>query len=204
MEQEIELTVQACQPHADLSILLMDLDGFKLINDSLGHAAGDLLLQEVSQRMRQAMRRQDRIFRMGGDEFAVLMPNTNIEQGSRIAERLLEQLVSPIHFGKHVLNISGSIGIAQWNHHITGMELMRHADLAMYEAKRRGKSRVAIYEEGMSGVASERMLLEQALRHAIAGNLIVPHFQPVVDTLTHEIIALEMLARWTKDGEQIP
>jgi len=204
LEQEIELTVQACQPHADLSMLLMDLDGFKLINDSLGHAAGDLLLQEVSQRMRQVMRRQDRIFRMGGDEFAVLMPNTNNEQGCRMAERLLEQLVAPIHFGKHLLNISGSIGIAQWNHGITGMELMRHADLAMYEAKRRGKSCIAVYEEGMSGVASERMLMEQALRHAIAENQIEPHFQPVVDTETQEIIALEMLARWSNNGEQIP
>lgn len=204
LEQEIELTVQACQPHADLSMIMMDLDGFKLINDSLGHAAGDLLLQEVAQRMRQVMRRQDRLFRMGGDEFSVLMPNTNIEQGTRMAERLLAQLVSPIHFGKNLLNISGSIGIAQWNQGITGMELMRHADLAMYEAKRRGKSCIAIFEEGMSGVASERMVLEQALRHAITNDLIEPHFQPVVDTETQDIIALEMLARWKNDGEQIP
>lgn len=196
LEQEIELMIQASQPQADMSMLLMDLDGFKLINDSLGHAAGDLLLREVALRMRQVMRRQDQLFRMGGDEFTVLMPNTNVEQAARMAERLRQQLVDAIHFGPHLLNVSASIGIAQWDGESDGMELMRQADLAMYEAKRQGKSCISLYEKGMSGVASEQMQLEQALRQAIQKEEIEPYFQPVLDTQTGQVLAVEMLARW--------
>ena len=106
MEEQVERMMKSCQLGMSLTMLLMDLDGFKLINDSLGHAAGDLLLQEVAQRMRQVMRRQDRLFRMGGDEFAVLMPNTTTDQGHLLAERLIELLLEPIHFGHHKLTVS--------------------------------------------------------------------------------------------------
>jgi diguanylate cyclase (GGDEF)-like protein len=203
MEEQVERMMKSCQPGSSVTMLLMDLDGFKLINDSLGHAAGDLLLQEVAQRMRQVMRRQDRLFRMGGDEFAVLMPNTLMEQGRLLADRLIDVLLEPIHFGHHKLSVSGSIGIAEWDGKSDGLELMRHADLAMYAAKREGKSCVRQFEIGMSGVASERMTLEQALRHAISNGAINAHFQPVIDTDNGVVIAVEMLARWQHDGEYI-
>lgn len=204
MEEQVERMMKSCQLGMSLTMLLMDLDGFKLINDSLGHAAGDLLLQEVAQRMRQVMRKQDRLFRMGGDEFAVLMPNTETEQGILLAERLLALLVEPIHFGHHKLTVSGSVGIAQWDRKADGLELMRQADLAMYAAKREGKGCVRQFETGMSGVASERMTLEQVLRQAIADEAIEPYFQPVVDTNTGKIVSVEMLARWQRDGEFVP
>ena len=204
MEEQVERMMKNCQLGMSLTMLLMDLDGFKLINDSLGHAAGDLLLQEVAQRMRQVMRKQDRLFRMGGDEFAVLMPNTTMEQGLLLAERLIELLVEPIHFGHHKLTVSGSIGIAQWDGKNDGLELMRQADLAMYAAKREGKSCVRQFETGMSGVASERMTLEQVLRQAIVDQTIEPYFQPVIDTNTGKIVSVEMLARWQRDGEFVP
>jgi len=204
MEEQVERLMKNCQPGMSLTMLLMDLDGFKLINDSLGHAAGDLLLQEVAQRMRQVMRKQDRLFRMGGDEFAVLMPNTTTEQGLLLGERLIELLVQPIHFGHHKLSVSGSIGVAQWDGKTDGLELMRQADLAMYEAKREGKSCVRQFETGMSGVASERMTLEQSLRQAITDQTIEPYFQPVIDTTTGKIVSVEMLARWQRDGEFVP
>lgn len=203
MEQEIELMINACPPGAHLSMLLMDLDGFKLINDTLGHAAGDLLLQEVAHRMRQVMRKQDKLFRMGGDEFTVLMPNTNNEQAAKIADRLLQQLTEAIHFDSNTMSISGSIGIAQWDGHSHGKELMRRADLAMYAAKNKGKSCVCFYEIGMSGTASEQMQLEQALKSAIEKNTIEPYFQPVMDTTRNKIMAVEMLARWKKDDQFI-
>nr|WP_321272469.1 EAL domain-containing protein [uncultured Tolumonas sp.] len=204
MEEQVERMMKSCQLGMSLTMLLMDLDGFKLINDSLGHAAGDLLLQEVAQRMRQVMRRQDRLFRMGGDEFSVLMPNTTTEQGLLLAERLIELLVEPIHFGHHKLSVSGSIGVAQWDGKTDGLELMRQADLAMYAAKREGKSCVRQFESGMSGVASERMTLEQSLRQAITEQSIEPYFQPVIDTNTGKILSVEMLARWQRDGEFVP
>lgn len=204
MEEQVERLMKNCQPGMSLTMLLMDLDGFKLINDSLGHAAGDLLLQEVAQRMRQVMRKQDRLFRMGGDEFAVLMPNTTTEQGLLLAERLIELLQQPIHFGHHKLSVSGSIGVAQWDGKTDGLELMRQADLAMYAAKREGKSCVRQFETGMSGVASERMTLEQSLRQAITDQTIEPYFQPVIDTRTGQTLSVEMLARWQRDGEFVP
>ena len=204
MEEQVERMMKSCQPGMSLTMLLMDLDGFKLINDSLGHAAGDLLLQEVAQRMRQVMRKQDRLFRMGGDEFAVLMPNTTTAQGMLLGERLIELLVQPIHFGHHKLSVSGSIGVAQWDGKTEGLELMRQADLAMYAAKREGKSCVRQFETGMSGVASERMTLEQSLRQAITDQSIQPYFQPVIDTNTGKILSVEMLARWQRDGEFVP
>ena len=204
MEEQVEKMMKTCQLGMSLTMLLMDLDGFKLINDSLGHAAGDLLLQEVAQRMRQVMRRQDKLFRMGGDEFAVLMPNTSVEQGQLLAERLIEIINEPIHFGQHKLSVSGSLGVAEWDGSIDGLELMRHADLAMYAAKRSGKSCVRVYEQGMSGIASERMTLEQELRRAIMEHSIDPHFQPVIDTETGKVLAVEMLARWQRDGEFMP
>lgn len=204
MEEQVERMMRSCQLGMSLTMLLMDLDGFKLINDSLGHAAGDLLLQEVAQRMRQVMRKQDRLFRMGGDEFSVLMPNTTIEQGHLLAERLIELLREPIHFSHHKITVSGSIGIAQWDGKTDGLELMRQADLAMYAAKREGKSCVRQFETGMIGVASERMTLEQVLRQAIADEVIEPYFQPVIDTHTGKIVSVEMLARWQRDGEFVP
>ncbi len=204
MEEQVERMMKNCQPGMSLTMLLMDLDGFKLINDSLGHAAGDLLLQEVAQRMRQVMRRQDRLFRMGGDEFAVLMPNTTTEQGHLLAERLIELLLEPIHFGHHKLTVSGSIGIAQWDGKTDGLELMRQADLAMYAAKREGKSCVRQFDSGMCEVVSERMTLEQSLRQAITDQTIEPYFQPVIDTSTGQTLSVEMLARWQRDGEFVP
>jgi EAL domain-containing protein (putative c-di-GMP-specific phosphodiesterase class I) len=112
--------------------------------------------------------------------------------------------VEPIHFGHHKISISGSVGVAEWDGEINGLELMRHADLAMYAAKRDGKSCVRLFEKGMSGIASERMTLEQSLREAIAEQRIEPHFQPVIDTDNGHILAVEMLARWQRDGEFIP
>lgn len=204
LEQEIGLQITSCQPGANLSMLLMDLDGFKLVNDSLGHAAGDALLQEVAQRMRQIMRKQDLLFRMGGDEFAVLMPNTDAVQAERMADRLLQQLNTPIHYGTHLLDISGSIGIAQWDGNADGKELMRRADLAMYAAKNNGKSCICRYEKDMSGIASEQMRQEQALRRAVQEDLIEPYFQPVMDVSNDRVFAVEMLARWQWDGRFVP
>ncbi|WMJ06287.1 GGDEF domain-containing protein [Aeromonas veronii] len=134
----------------------LDLDGFKLVNDSLGHAAGDLLLQRVADRIRETMRSDDLLFRMGGDEFAMLLLGIDSTQAQMLGERLLEKLLQPITCAGLELNISASIGIAEFSQGEVA-DLMQYADLAMYAAKNEGKARVRRYEPGMGTGAHEQL-----------------------------------------------
>lgn len=129
-------------------MLLLDLDGFKQVNDSFGHAVGDELLQEVAERMEATMRGADRLFRLGGDEFAVLLPGTPQEQAHRLGERLLERINEPYLCSGNTLRVSASIGAAQALP-AHGETLMHQADVAMYAAKYAGKSRVRTYEPSL-------------------------------------------------------
>ncbi|MFQ2853543.1 putative bifunctional diguanylate cyclase/phosphodiesterase [Aeromonas caviae] len=183
------------------SMLMLDLDGFKLVNDSLGHAAGDLLLQRVADRIRETMRSDDLLFRMGGDEFAMLLLGIDSTQAQMLGERLLEKLLQPITCAGLELNISASIGIAEFSQGEVA-DLMQYADLAMYAAKNEGKARVRRYEPGMGTGAYEQLRIEQDLRAALVQHRFESWFQPVVDTQTNKVVAVEMLARW-RNGDQI-
>jgi len=186
-------------PELQVALLMLDLDGFKLINDSLGHHQGDALLITVAQRLRSVARTSDVLVRLGGDEFAFvcLLP----EGGGRaehLAERLLQQIALPIHLGASPLRISGSIGIAYQQTQLRAEELIRNADLAMYQAKRQRKGSCHTFDPSLHQAISQRLSLEQALRQAIKEEALEVWYQPIVDAQSGEPLMVEALARWPR------
>jgi diguanylate cyclase (GGDEF)-like protein/PAS domain S-box-containing protein len=181
-----------------VAALLVDLDNFKLINDSLGHQTGDELLIVVAERLRGCLRVDDTLARMGGDELGILIEDAaNEAEVVAVAERLLQALRAPFHIGKQELFTSASIGIALGG--ASGGQaagLLRDADLALYQAKARGKARWALFDPGLNDVAHERLELETALRTAIERDELWVAYQPIVDLATGAIQEVEALLRW--------
>jgi diguanylate cyclase (GGDEF)-like protein/PAS domain S-box-containing protein len=180
------------------SILFIDLDGFKLINDSLGHEMGDQLLIKVAHRLKQALRESDVICRAGGDEFLILLHNTYAENYVRQScRKILSLLQEPIPMMNYNLRISASIGIAIYpTDGLTSEALIKNADVAMYEAKDRGKNRYVFYEEGLLEDIQENMSLTNDLYAAIENEEFELFYQPQVSATTHEITGFESLIRW--------
>jgi diguanylate cyclase (GGDEF)-like protein len=185
-----------------LALLLVDLDRFKEINDTLGHPVGDLLLVEVAQRARRCLRRGDTLARMGGDEFALLLEDiAGPEDATASAQRILEELVDPFRLGSHTVVTGASIGIAIGPHDGTEVtELVRHADLALYRAKAEGRNRARLFDPAMNDQLRERLFLEQALREAIEGEAFELHYQPVQRLGDGRIVGAEALLRWRQPG----
>jgi diguanylate cyclase (GGDEF)-like protein len=181
-----------------VAVLFLDLDRFKVINDSLGHGVGDQLLVALSQRLASCLRPEDTIARLGGDEFAVLLEEVKDASGPvAVADRLGAELQRPFIFEGRELFITVSIGIALTTLlRITPEDLIRDADLAMYHAKARGKARCEVFDHSLSKPAQERMRLELDLRNAIARADFTLHYQPVVSLETGRIVELEALVRW--------
>jgi diguanylate cyclase (GGDEF)-like protein/PAS domain S-box-containing protein len=183
-----------------LAVLFLDLDRFKLINDSLGHGAGDALLVEVAERLRGIVRPGDTVARLGGDEFVVLIESIEEPRDAvRMAERVRRYLARPVDvLGNEVL-ATASIGIA-----IAGAEhsdpegLLRDADAAMYLAKARGRNRSELFDEALRTEATERLQMENALRRAIDNGALEVHYQPEVDLASGELVGVEALARWNR------
>lgn len=186
------------QDASPLAVLFIDLDDFKTVNDSLGHATGDQLLRAVASRLEGALRLSDTAARLGGDEFAVLVEDmTGLESAERVAERVVEAIDRPFQLQGREISIKPSIGIAVTEDRETGVdELLRNADLAMYMAKRGGKNRYAMYEPGMHVAALGRLQMKADLDRAIEDNQLVLHYQPIVDLQTLEIMGCEALVRW--------
>ncbi len=180
-------------PHA---VLFVDLDGFKTVNDSLGHAAGDEVLVEVGQRLGRWIRPGDTAARLGGDEFAVLVENTSETEIGVLADRILKVLLSPVLVqGKEVV-LTGSIGIALSHTGEDADELLRNADVAMYTAKAAGKGRYRMFEPAMHHAALQRLDLEADLRRAIDEHELFLTYQPICDLSTLEVTGMEVLVRW--------
>ena len=179
------------------AVMLIDLDHFKEINDTLGHPAGDRLLQEVSERLRSSLGEHDMVARLGGDEFGVLLPDVpGGEEASRVACRLLTQLRQPFTIDGLTLEVDASIGIACAPEHGSAAEqLIQRADIAMYAAKedRRGH---LLFEPQLDRYSPRRLPLTGSLRSAIADGEIILYFQPKAELRTGRIIAVEALARW--------
>jgi diguanylate cyclase (GGDEF)-like protein/PAS domain S-box-containing protein len=180
-----------------LAVMFMDLDNFKVINDSLGHKTGDRLLVAVTKRIRAALRPEDTVARLGGDEFVFLLEEADLDGASHVAERIAEAMQEPFSISGRQLFVTASIGIAlgggSGKH---AADLLRDADLAMYRAKHSGKARFAIFEETMNVRALERLELEHELRRAVERGEFVVYYHPKVSLGTGKIVGFEALARW--------
>jgi diguanylate cyclase (GGDEF)-like protein/PAS domain S-box-containing protein len=179
-----------------LSVLFIDLDNFKTINDSLGHAAGDHVLVETAHRVRSTLRTEDTAARLGGDEFAVLMEDADVTAAARVAERIRLALGVPFWVLGQEVYVSASIGIAVRQEGDTANELLRNADVAMYTAKTKGKARFEIFEPAMHDAVVARLGLEAELRRAIEHQEFVVYYQPIVRLESGEVIGAEALVRW--------
>jgi diguanylate cyclase (GGDEF)-like protein len=195
-----------------LAVLYLDLDNFKRVNDTLGHAVGDELLCQVAARLRSSLRTDDtldvssasrtrHIARLGGDEFIVIQPNIrSVDDAAGVAARLIAELQEPMRLALHTLVVTPSIGVAVFP--ADGVEvdtLLRNADLAMYFAKRKGPGMQAFYDSSMNDAALHRFNLEAKLRGALERNEFTLHYQPQFDVRTGSVSGMEALLRWTND-----
>lgn len=182
-----------------IKVLFLDLDNFKLINDSFGHPVGDKLLVDVADRLKASIRTQDALARFGGDEFTVLIENATGGAGSAIlvAERIIEGLRAPFFLGGQEVFVTASIGIASnASEENLGEDLLRHADTAMYQAKATGKASYEVFEPSMDANALEQLKLASDLRRAIEREEFVIYYQPVAKVATGKVAGMEALVRW--------
>lgn len=180
----------------EVAVLLVDLDDFKTVNDTLGHPVGDTLLRSVADRLRNCIHVTDTVARLGGDEFGVLLHGVEPETAESTAERILASLTSPIVAGDHRLLIRASIGVAIAGPGDDSGVALRNADIAMYAAKERGKGGFARYVPGMATNVLEHARLGAQLREAIANGQLSPYFQPIVHLTSRQVVGVETLVRW--------
>jgi diguanylate cyclase (GGDEF)-like protein/PAS domain S-box-containing protein len=187
------------------AVLYLDVDRFKVVNDSLGHLVGDELLVAVSRRLEGCLRQGDSLARLGGDEFAILLNGLAEEQQANvIAFRIQEALSAPFSIGGREVFTSASIGIAiGLAQYVNPDEIMRDADTAMYQAKARGKARHEMFDADMHARARDRLGLENDLRHAVNSNDFEVHYQPIVSLASGMCVGFESLVRWKRNGEVI-
>jgi diguanylate cyclase (GGDEF)-like protein/PAS domain S-box-containing protein len=181
-----------------VAVMFLDLDGFKLVNDTLGHSLGDELLKAIASRLRAVLREEDSIARMGGDEFTVLLGDlTRPDDAAKIAQKLLDTIAQPIRVEGHELFVTTSIGIALFpNDGETAEALLKNADHAMYRAKDVGRNSYQLCTPAMNSRALERLSLENAMRRALERGEFVLHYQPQINLATNEIDGMEALMRW--------
>jgi diguanylate cyclase (GGDEF)-like protein/PAS domain S-box-containing protein len=189
---------EAKRTGAMLAVLFLDLDRFKHINDSRGHETGDKLLKAVAQRIRETMRTEDVVVRMGGDEFIVVLKTVkNTDQVNEAAGRITEALSAPVIVDGRPLVTTASIGVSLYPRDGSDMgELLRHSDTAMYQAKDRGRNNFQLFSPIMARRLKERMAIETSLRTALQTGQLDVHYQPIVDIQTSRVVALESLLRW--------
>jgi diguanylate cyclase (GGDEF)-like protein/PAS domain S-box-containing protein len=195
------LSVAVAQAHRSgqrLAVLYLDLDRFKPVNDSFGHAAGDRLIQVVAERLRTCVREGDTVARLGGDEFTLLLPGVSqVVDVARVAEKVLDTLRSPFQIDGREIFATASIGISLYPEDGQDVEtLVKNADAAMYRAKQQGRDNYQLYAPALNATALERLALESDLRHALAQDELVIHYQPVLDLATGRVQAMEALLRW--------
>ncbi len=193
----------ASRGHYAFALFYFDLDEFKRINDTLGHDAGDQLLLEVANRLQKRLRAEDTIARLGGDEFAVLLSGIkDNEKAAEVAMTIKETLSHPIKLGSNEIIVSASIGITMAPNDSSDEEqLLKHADLAMYEAKAKGKNTYHFYTVELNTAAKERMLIENELRVALKNQQFELHYQPQIDSKNQSIVGYEALIRWSHPTE---
>lgn len=181
-----------------LAVMFLDIDRFKIINDTLGHAMGDRLLQNVAHRLSVCLRENDTVARFGGDEFTFILSEiTRIEDMAKIADNILEVIRQPFKTGSHEFYITASIGITLFPDDGDDVEtLLKNADNAMYRAKEKGRNNYQLYTPAMNTLTFKRMAMENNLRRALKNNQFVVHYQPQVNIATGRIVGMEALVRW--------
>jgi diguanylate cyclase (GGDEF)-like protein len=186
------------RPDRLLGVLFLDLDRFKLVNDSLGHVAGDQLLVELSRILRTAVRPGDVVARLGGDEFTILLEDLeDASDSTRVAERIHAAVGSAFDLGGHEVFASVSVGIALSSRdYVRAEDLLRDADTAMYQAKQEGRARTRVFDTSMHSRAMRMLALESDLRRAVERQSFLLHYQPIVYLGTRRIAGLEALTRW--------
>ena len=190
--------VRADRLGTTLALLFIDLDGFSEVNDTLGHAAGDELLVHAADRLRRCLRKADLVARLGGDEFTVVCPDL-AEAGDAgvVARHLIETLSQPYDIGHGETFVAASIGIAAYPADgATAPELLRHADMAMYRAKQKGRGNHVFFEEEMNREAQQRRTLDGELRRALESDQFVLYYQPQLELASNRIVGAEALLRW--------
>ncbi|MDT8999322.1 EAL domain-containing protein [Paucibacter sp. APW11] len=216
---------QARRMGHEVGLLLIDLDRFKVINDTLGHAAGDELLMEVGRRLRACVRHSDQVMegmlesvgsrshrmleavgRLGGDEFVALLPEVTDERDAeRVAERVLEALREPIFIAGQECFVTASVGIAIYPRDgLSTADLLRNSDVAMYAVKSQGRNASALYTPQLAGRGREKLELESALHKAIERDEIVLHYQPKIDVRAARMVGAEALMRWQRGDKLVP
>ena len=181
-----------------LAVMFLDVDRFKRVNDSLGHEAGDWLLRLAASRLQGCIRESDMLFRMGGDEFTVLLENVKgPEEAAAVAGRMLQAIAEPMELAHHELTATVSIGIALYpKDDETGERLVKSADTAMYRAKELGRNRYAFFTQELNESVESQLLLEAGLQRALKNEEFVLHYQPRVSAATHRVVGIEALLRW--------
>lgn len=197
-----QATAQMGRQHAPVAVLFVDLDRFKDVNDTLGHAAGDRLLQEVAERLGKCVRTGDTVARLSGDEFVVLLAGMHhVQDAALVAEKIVHTVSEPCHIGGKELRMSPSIGISIYPGDGQNMdELLRNADTAMYHAKHEGRGRFSFFTEDMNVAASRRLAVGGALQRALQENEFILHYQPKVSASTGLISGFEALIRWPQSN----
>jgi diguanylate cyclase (GGDEF)-like protein/PAS domain S-box-containing protein len=188
----------AFRHHQNLAVLFLDLDRFKLVNDSLGHRIGDRLLRAVAERIKSCVREGDTVARLGGDEFTLLLPGlSDLSDGVRAAEKILASLRPPFHVDGRELFVTASMGVSFYPEGGQNVEsLVKSADSAMYRAKEEGRDCFRLYIPGTIAQATERLTLENSLRRALEQDELLLHYQPVLDVETRSVQGVEALVRW--------
>lgn len=195
---------EAVKNKCSIALLFVDLDGFKQINDSLGHSIGDEILRLTAGRIVNAVGNKQKICRWGGDEFLIALPEHGAEQAEQFANALITCLSEPLHFDHNQLSVSATIGIAMFPEHTDNAEeMVRLADTAMYVQKKANKSTVRMFSQEMKEAVRREQRLRDGLTLAVGNKQFDIHYQPVVDTISGKTIAYEALLRWNFQGEPV-